>query len=1236
MIKKKIYALLLFNLLFPSVQKKIIKSNNHSLELELILDVQTEADLFPISLLIGLPNQELPRTVINYGDKSPLHFKTSQEKTNKYNWINNQKLRNLNVATLHISPIANTNSYYRNINVKIFFDETELNYRIPDKNEVEFLKSRVLNWNIAKSWINVTKRNVSRNSLNSDGMWFQFYLGNDGIQSISFAKLSSVVPDISELDPTTFSIYMNHEQGRSRTQLFNMPIPENLVEIPIFITGEQDGSFDSSDKIIFYGRGPSGFDIINNELIWHQNIYFNSNSCWLFIPTDPQHKGKRVEFADQPESGLLIDYGISYEHFESDLINLNAGGTEWVGSPISAGSSLPISINTPDPKQGINTEIYARFRGSSMNETSSSFHQLSVLFGSSNGLQIGSTLGWSGNGARTFSESTSDMTLNDGSNLFYVKNNSSNSNSYPYIDNFQVLYGRDLKFGQNFEFLSPTSSQDTRFSFSGQSSENFYLWDITNPVEIKNIFLDSEGYANVNMENGFKKRFVLFSTDQIIDEVDILYTENQQFNSLRNNNLQANYIIIGPEIYRESAYELLTLRQPAIYASIEAIYSEFSAGNPDPMAIRSFAQWTQENWIAPSPNCVLLLGDAGYDYRNLTGNSSIIVPTIQVQSTRPYATDDLLFTIYGNIPEIASGRFPAKNPQEVSNFVEKILIMEENPEFGPWRQKITLVADDAARPEPRHGSIATGKSHTLNSEQLAETISNGFLIEKLYMMEYPEVSDASAYGVIKPDATDALINSLNSGTAILSYIGHGSSYQLAQEKLLYLDRGDINRINTGKKLPLWIVGTCSFGHFDDPLSESFSEELIRSPLNSASMVISTSRPITVTGNEKYTQDLFEAIFKNGNVSDDLIGILLQAIKDGSTEGQYFHLFGDPAMQLPMPKDTLIQISISPDTMRTLEKGSYAGALQSNNITNYGYVNLIDADRNVTRIYEIESETHSISYTLPGATLFRGQFIFSEANFSGEIITPQDISYSNNTGKLIVYIHNDNTDYRGMIDSIYFIGGESTTDQYGPGITFENSLGTRLENGDHLPLNSDLVIRITDPLGINITNESGHEILITDLNSSNINNVTNQFYYDPNSINTGTIIYSTSNSDINLKINAWDNANNPSQKSIKLRRLDNNELNLYNTFNYPNPFINFTQFTFEINQNADVRLDIYTIGGKRIKSINDYNLEAGFHYIDWDGLDQYGGRISNGVYIYRLNAKGKDSNSTFIGRCAKYQ
>ena len=46
---------------------------------------------------------------------------------------------------------------------------------------------------------------------------------------------------------------------------------------------------------------------------------------------------------------------------------------------------------------------------------------------------------------------------------------------------------------------------------------------------------------------------------------------------------------------------LIDLRSPAIYASLEDIYKEFSGGNIDPMAIRTFLQWAQENWISPSP-----------------------------------------------------------------------------------------------------------------------------------------------------------------------------------------------------------------------------------------------------------------------------------------------------------------------------------------------------------------------------------------------------------------------------------------------------------------------------------------------------------------------------------------------------------------------------------------------------------------------------------------------------------
>ena len=52
------------------------------------------------------------------------------------------------------------------------------------------------------------------------------------------------------------------------------------------------------------------------------------------------------------------------------------------------------------------------------------------------------------------------------------------------------------------------------------------------------------------------------------------------------------------------------------------------------------------------------------------------------------------------------------------------------------------------------------------------------------------------------------------------------------------------------------------------------------------------------------------------------------------------------------------------------------------------------------------------------------------------------------------------------------------------------------------------------------------------------NVTNKFLYDQNSLNSGNIFYKPEEKDIlNIEVKAWDNANNPSQKQIKLFSTD---------------------------------------------------------------------------------------------------
>ena len=55
--------------------------------------------------------------------------------------------------------------------------------------------------------------------------------------------------------------------------------------------------------------------------------------------------------------------------------------------------------------------------------------------------------------------------------------------------------------------------------------------------------------------------------------------------------------------------------------------------------------------------------------------------------------------------------------------------------------------------------LVQNNQQSLNSEQLSLLVPSSIQTNKLYMMEYPEVSDASAYGVVKPDATEAVYRS---------------------------------------------------------------------------------------------------------------------------------------------------------------------------------------------------------------------------------------------------------------------------------------------------------------------------------------------------------------------------------------------------------------------------------------------------------------------------------------------
>ena len=72
-------------------------------------------------------------------------------------------------------------------------------------------------------------------------------------------------------------------------------------------------------------------------------------------------------------------------------------------------------------------------------------------------------------------------------------------------------------------------------------------------------------------------------------------------------------------------------------------------------------------------------------------------------------------------------------------------------------------------------------------------------------------------------------------------------------------------------------------------------------------------------------------------------------------------------------------------------------------------------------------------------------------------------------------------------------------------------------------------------------------------------------------------------------------------------------------NYPNPFNPTTHIAFYLPTRERVTLVVYDIQGKRIKTLIDERMPHGHHLLAWDGTGLHGGRVSSGVYFYRLEA-----------------
>jgi flagellar hook assembly protein FlgD len=99
----------------------------------------------------------------------------------------------------------------------------------------------------------------------------------------------------------------------------------------------------------------------------------------------------------------------------------------------------------------------------------------------------------------------------------------------------------------------------------------------------------------------------------------------------------------------------------------------------------------------------------------------------------------------------------------------------------------------------------------------------------------------------------------------------------------------------------------------------------------------------------------------------------------------------------------------------------------------------------------------------------------------------------------------------------------------------------------------------------------------------------------------------------------------------------------NVLNYPNPFTTSTRFDFTLTGNEVpdyMKIQIMTITGKIVKEITKDELgpiHIGHNLTQyaWDGRDEYGDKLANGVYFYRVTTSLKGNQMDKLSAAGDY-
>ncbi len=1086
------------------------------------------------------------------------------------------------------------------------------------------------------------KRTYAGNSVLRTGKWFKIAVESDGIYQIDYSFLQSIGIDPNTINPKNIRIYGNG--GGLLPEANDEFRHDDLVENPIKVVGESDGSFDQNDHILFYGQGPHQWklDTSTSRFVHINNVY--SNASYYFLTTS-LGAGKRIQNQSTLSSSDVTTSQFDFlAYHEEEWVNLIQTGREWYGEDFEITTSRDFGFTISNVVS--TTPVYLKYEvaaRSLLGETDFTINaggQSSICSIAKVPNSFEAQYARSCSNTMTFSLLGSSLNVN----VRYAKDNT----SLAWLNYIEINARSSLKLSgdqMTFRDLQTVGNQKTKFNLTGTG---LTVWEITDPINVKKQLLSGNSFT---IRTDSLREFIAFNSNSYLTPVFIEVVANQNLHGKG----PVDMLIITHTNFKTEADDLADFHRgrglKVLVTTPIEIYNEFSSGKQDVSAIRDFVKMFYDRGNNNSePDYLLLIGGGSYDFKDrLSGNSNYIPAYQSYSSLNPvssFTTDDFYGFLDddegGNITDnilldIAIGRLPVRTAQEAAGMINKIKNYASQATFGNWRNVVAFIADDE-----------DSNTHLNTAEDMAKFLVENhpvYNIDKIYFDSYNQV--ATPGGNRYPAVVTAINNRVFSGALILNYTGHGGINGWAHERVL--DIAMINSWENFDKLPLFVTATCEFSRYDDPGKNAAGVELLLNPKGGAIGLMTTVRLVYSSSNANINNSFFNNAFEPINGRMPTMGEVIMSAKNSSNTGinnRKFLLLGDPAITLNYPKynvetSTINQRSVLdtiPDTLNALSKVTITGYVENNGskLTNFNGVVYPTVYDKPQKIQTLKNDAGSkiTNFDLRRNIIYRGKASVINGDFSFTFIVPKDISYQFGNGRISYYTEDGNNDGNGFHDD-FIIGGtasEYAQDGQGPEIDiFMND--EKFVYGGITDANPTLLVKLFDESGINtVGNGIGHDITSVVDGDTKQTYVLNEFYESAlDDYQRGEVNYPLSDlEDGNhaLKVKAWDVHNNSGESITEFVVVNSAELALDHVLNYPNPFTTHTTFNFEHNRpgvELKVQVQIYTVSGKIIKTINSVINSDGYRVdnIEWDGLDEYGDKIGKGVYIYKVNVSSSD-------------